>query len=186
MLNAIIVHGYHGSPKRDWIEWLSGELRERGLRVSAKQYPAPNKPKLSKWLGLLEKEVNSAKGDVILIGHSLGGAAVLRFLERYKGDKIKAVVLVAAAYEFRKHAHLHEFTLEPFDWFAINNTCKKFIVLHSTDDDVVPYGRAKRLAEKLNAQSIITRCCYHFNRKIEPKVLEAIEKAISTLHAKLR
>lgn len=119
MLTAIIVHGYHGSPKRDWIDWIGRQLRERSLQISARHYPSPNKPKLEKWLELLQKEVNNAEGDVILIGHSLGGTTVLRFLERYKGDKIKAAVLVAAAYEFRKHEHLHEFTLEPFNWFAI-------------------------------------------------------------------
>jgi len=105
--NCIIIHGSNPRDlqrmkeenlppqnKRHWISWLKKKLEERGFEVFTPLMPRNWDPKYKDWKKEFEKV--SIDENTILIGHSVGGA----FVTRWVGDtktKIKKLILVAPA-----------------------------------------------------------------------------------------
>jgi predicted alpha/beta hydrolase family esterase len=101
-MNCIIVHGSNSSEKdsaeglpeneRHWKPWLKRELEKRGIQVSNELYPQDWNPDYDEWKKIFEK--NRIGEDTILVGHSAGGAFLVRWLDETK-RKIKKLVLVS-------------------------------------------------------------------------------------------
>ena len=94
------------------------------------------------------KELASLEGPVALVGHSVGGTVLLRFLTEEKVEKpIAGIFLVAVPY----------WTAE--DWFDENKLRRNltspshktppFFFYHSRDDPVVPFAHLAMYAAKL-------------------------------------
>ena len=78
---VVIIHGYQGEPMRGFRPWLKVELEARGFSVSVPAMPSPDEPRVEDWVAAIAKEVGDAGKDCVLVGHSLGCAAILRYLE---------------------------------------------------------------------------------------------------------
>ena len=99
---AIIVHGIgeHGNKweGRDnsmhWIPWLKEELERRMVVSVAPQMPHPWAPLYEEWK--VEFEKNEVNEESLLVGHSAGGAFLVRWLTE-TGRKIKKLILMAPA-----------------------------------------------------------------------------------------
>ena len=62
-----------------------------------------------------EKELRGNFENVIFIGHSLGGLAILRAIEAHKTDeKVSKVIMVGTPIKFCGRSEIHEF-LPPLD-----------------------------------------------------------------------
>lgn len=98
--NIIILHGCPPSedkvpPKsQKWMNWLEEKLIEHGFNAIAPDMPKPWMPKYNEWKKEFEK-YNVTK-DTLLVGHSCGGAFLVRWLLETK-IKIKKLILVAPA-----------------------------------------------------------------------------------------
>ncbi len=80
-LKIILIHGNGGgTPHDNWFPYAKKEFEKLGLCVVAEQFPDNNLARQSYWLPFL-KEKLKADGNTILIGHSSGGVAALRFAE---------------------------------------------------------------------------------------------------------
>ncbi len=101
-MNCIIVHGSNSSEKhaneglpeneRHWKPWLKKELEKRNIKVSNELYPTNWKPSYEEWKKVFER--NKIDENTILIGHSSGGAFLVRWLSEAK-KKIKKLILVS-------------------------------------------------------------------------------------------
>jgi predicted alpha/beta hydrolase family esterase len=81
--DVIIVHGAYGHPFENWFNWMKTELESLGIECFVPQLPTPNGQKLKNWLQLFNSTVSPmVTHDTILIGHSLGAAFLLRWLEQ--------------------------------------------------------------------------------------------------------
>lgn len=74
---AVIVHGYKGSTNDAWKPWLAHELKKRGYMVRIPRMPDPGNPQVRTWTKAVSQAVEDHSGPLILIGHSLGGNAIL-------------------------------------------------------------------------------------------------------------
>jgi len=102
--NVIIVHGSNqkekeklkgGSPpqnKRNWLPWIKKKLGKKGIKCETPLMPASWAPKYKDW----KKELEKLKigENSVLIGHSAGGAFLVRWLGETK-KKIKKLILVS-------------------------------------------------------------------------------------------
>ncbi len=112
MKRAIIVHGWGGSPDGNWFQWLKKELEARNVFVEVPTMPNTDAPEIEYWVSHLAKLVD-AEDENILIGHSMGVQAVLRYIEKSPADiKIKGAVLVAGFVTSLSE----EITKNPQDW----------------------------------------------------------------------
>ncbi len=84
-LNVILIHGKDTNPSQKWYPWLISEMKNRGIKCLAPELPKPSDPVLSEWINEIDK-LNPDK-DSILIGHSRGGVAILRWLQKQPQDK---------------------------------------------------------------------------------------------------
>ncbi len=157
-----IIHGWEGSPERDWMPWLKNELENRGFKVIVPKLPDSKHPKMDKWLGCLKNTIIPDK-ECYLVGHSLGCMTILRYLESLKeGQKIKGAVLVAGFASDLGYDEIKSFFRKPIEWKKIKSHCKNFIAIHSDDDPYVSMHYGDIFKEKLNATVTVQHSLKHF------------------------
>lgn len=141
MINVIIVHGlsskeeYYNeenqSPSNShWFPWLQKQLSLRGILTQTPEMPRPYDPIYSEWAKVFEQfEVNEGTS---LIGYSMGGGFILRWLSEHPDIHVDKVVLVAPWIDTEKRL-----TSGFFD-FALNSKlklqCKKMTIIYSDND----------------------------------------------------
>lgn len=80
-LRAVVAHCWQGSPTAGWYPSLARELGDSfGINVSVPAMPDSDDPDPGAWQVALEHAIGSDPGPLVLVGHSLGALAVLRWL----------------------------------------------------------------------------------------------------------
>lgn len=169
MINVFILHGTAGHPKENWFPWLKKEL-EKLLPLECKviipQFPTPENQTLENWFKVFDIHKKEFTSDTILVGHSLGGAFLLRVLEK-SNIKIKACFIVSAPIgilPIKNYETDKPFIGHKFNWSKIRNNCKRFFVFHSDNDPYVSLGNGKKLSKNLGTKLIFIPDCGHFNK----------------------
>lgn len=92
MKRVLIIHGWESHSKDHWYQKEKVILESRGMQVLIPDMPGKSFPIEEDWVRVIE-EFNPGPEDV-LIGHSLGAPAILRFLENAK-QKVGKIFLIA-------------------------------------------------------------------------------------------
>lgn len=137
-----------GQGSSEFVRYLKRELGS-GFSVLAPKLPRPQAPDYGPWKAKLAAILSGMKGDVILIGHSLGGSVLLKYLSEEKVKiRIPALFLAATPFWGEKGWEYDMFRLQ--DGFAKKLPAIPFIFLyHSRKDEVVEFRHLKRYADKL-------------------------------------
>jgi hypothetical protein len=153
---AFIVHGFEGAPNGGWRPWLMDELSNAGVYACALSMPNPANPVRAEWVAEVARHIERNAGDqLFLVGHSLGVATILRFLESAPSPLIlDGVVLVSGPCAKTGNGKIDAFVEAPFAFEKIRSHARAFTVIHGDDDDVVPFRDAGTLSEKLGAELI--------------------------------
>lgn len=158
----------------DWKDSLAADLGDE-YEVLVPSMPNKTNAKYREWKIWFERIVPLLKNDVILVGHSLGGIFLAKYLSlETLPKKIKAVILVAAPFgnEFKD---LGSFDL-PKSLSKFNNQANKIILIQSEDDLVVPASQAKMYNKKLsNSEVIMFKKNGHFNQEHFPELLALVK-----------
>jgi len=165
MARAFIFHGTAGYPEENWFPWLKAELEQRGCETIVPQFPTPENQSLEKWFAVADEYRRETEGAPILIGHSLGGAFLLRLLER--GTRAKAAFLIGTPIGVgvvKNQRTDDDFTGKLFDWKKIRESCPLFFVIQSDNDPYVPIENGRELAKNLGVEMIFIPNCGHFNK----------------------
>jgi predicted alpha/beta hydrolase family esterase len=178
-MKAFIFHCWGGDSRGCWRGYLADELRSRGIEVVAPDFPDPDAPELSKWLAEVRGKVPKFSEDWVLVSHSLGGPTILRLLESFKrGEKVRAVVMVAAFGKDLGIPEISSFVSSDFNWDKIKRGADNFIVINSDNDPFIELSEGRRLAKLLGAQLIIEKGAGHINEGSGftkyPRVLETV------------
>jgi len=161
--NVIIVHGSNqkereklkgGSPpqnERNWLPWIKKELEKKGIKCEIPLMPESWAPKYKDW----KKELEKLKIDEnsVLIGHSAGGAFLVRWLGETKKE-IRKLILVSPG----KAAGWHMSYIDDLYGNKTYENLQKFvdeeIILFTAKDDYKhhitnAYNYAKELPAKV-------------------------------------
>ena len=145
---VIIMHGNgDSSPQDNWIPYVKAELEKLGCRVLAPQFPDAPLCRAQYWLPFLKNMVQ-ADQNVILIGHSTGAIAAMRFAET---NKIRGSVLVGSyvsdlGMETEK---LSGYFDTPWNWQSMKDNQQWAIQFASTDDKWIPIAEARDLHKNM-------------------------------------
>ncbi len=180
-MKVVLIHGKDAGPKSKWYPWFGEEVKKMGYEFLAPTLPKPADPIMEEWLA----EIDKVKPDenTILIGHSRGGVAILRWLEKAAREKkVKKVILIAAnSGRLKDKAILSEsnygfYTDEGYDFKKIKSHCNDFVILHSRDDSWVPFSAGEMNADGLSAKFLQFNDRGHFGKGINeiPELLEEI------------
>lgn len=181
-MKVVLIHGKDASPADKWYPWFINELKSRGIEVVAPVLPNADDPVMDEWLAELDKTAPNA--ETVLVGHSRGGVAVLRWLENQPEDfRVKKVILVATNSGDVADRHIptktnHGFYTEGgYDFEEIKTHCDDFIVMHSTDDKTVPFSNGEKTASGLGATFLKFDDKGHFGR-LMPEFPELVDEIV--------
>jgi len=184
MPKVFLVHGWEGNPNNSFFPWLRSELESRDYEVESLSMPDPDNPRMEAWIPHLEQAVGTPSKDVVIVGHSMGGATTLRFLERLpEGIKIDKAVLVAPAVDIinnltDEEAEFISPWLKPFDDAKIARSADKIIGIFSDNDQFIPLSSADYAKEHFSAEIVIDHEMSHYDDDTgiteAPSVLQAI------------
>ena len=148
-LKVIFIPGNGGGTVEDnWFPWLKRALEKLGLKVIAQNFPDSDLARASYWLPFLKKL--GADKNTILIGHSSGAIAAMRYAQNHK---LFGSVLVGANYTDLGDTKekLSGYYDSPWNWSAIKRNQKFIIQFHSTDDPYIPVSEARYVHQHLNS-----------------------------------
>ena len=182
-MKVILMHGKDTSPQGKWYPWFREQVEDLGYEFLAPTLPKPSDPVLSEWMAELDKLTPGS--ETMLIGHSRGGVAVLRWLEQAPTEiKVYKVVLIATnsgllVDRFILNESNHGFyTEQGYNFTVIKKHCDDFTVLHSRDDKWVPFAHGEKNASGLDANFLAFDGYGHFGKGIDeiPELLELIRR----------
>jgi predicted alpha/beta hydrolase family esterase len=148
----IILPGNGGTDinKHHWYAWLRNELVDRGFNVIAENMPDPDIARKSIWLPHIKNEFK-ADQNTILIGHSSGGVAALRYLEENKllGAIVLGVNHTDLGYEEEKQSGYYD---SPWQWEKIKTNAQWIVQLCSQDDPYIPIEEPRFIHQMLASE----------------------------------
>ncbi len=188
---VIFIPGWHNggidmlSPKHQmWFGWLAEKLSKVNVPVLAPNYPDAYLCRANSWLPFL-KQIGADK-HTILVGHSTGAIASMRFAEE---NQILGSVLVGSYYTDLGDADeaASGYFDHPWEWEKIKANQEWIIQFHSTDDPWIPTSEASVVHEKLDTEYQQFHDKGHFGVDrpyIEfPELLAALTQKIPAIHS---
>jgi uncharacterized protein len=159
-----VIHGWEGSPEGNWFPWLKKELEIIGVVAECLAMPDSYHPVMSAWVKNIASVIGESDEDAYLVGHSLGGIALLRYLESLpENRKIGGAVLVAGFPESIGIKELDTFFEVPLDYEKVRGSARAFVAIHSSNDPYVPMKNGELLRDKLGAELVVVENAGHLN-----------------------
>ena len=116
--------------------------------------PNEESPDDDAWIAQIAKELTSLDGKVILVGHSAGGAVLLKYLLKENVSKpIAGIFLISIPYWGPEDEQGDEYTLHEGFAAQLPNGVPIFLY-HSRDDEWVPFEHLALYAKKLSQATI--------------------------------
>jgi len=176
---AILIHGNGGCTAGDiWLPWVERELSALGLEVINQTFPDHIRARASAWLPHLESL--GADERTILIGHSSGAVAAMRYAETYRlaGSILVGVCHTDLGDAFERASGYYA---EPWRWQRIRDHQPWIAIYSSTDDPLIPIAEPRFVAAQL-------RCSYfefddrgHFtDRRQFPELVNLVRRKLTS------
>ena len=147
MTKVIFVHGNGGCTAGDgWYPRLENECAALGLDVVNQTFPDNVKARARFWLPHLE--ALGADQNTILIGHSSGAVAAMRYAETHR---LLGSILVSVCHTDLGAPGEAEsgYYSAPWQWDRIRDNQQWIAIYQSTDDPHIPISEARFVAKQL-------------------------------------
>lgn len=155
-----------------WKENLAEGLG-KNFDVILLKMPNPMNAKYNEWKIMLERLFPFLSGSPILLGHSLGGIFLAKYLSENKfPKKILATFLVAAPY------HRGDFILSK-NLNKLRKQGGKIFLYHSKDDSIVPFSDSEKYKRFIpEAETVIFKNWRHFDQTEFPEIIRRIKSIL--------
>lgn len=165
--------------KKDWKDNLQNKLGDY-FEVIQPRMPNGNNAQYAEWKIWFERLAQFLNDKIILVGHSLGGIFLAKYLsENHFSKEIKATFLVAAPFDVTDmNETLGNFKLPP-SLEKFEKQGGQIYLVNSKDDKVVPFSNCQSYQKALtDSQAMIFENRQHFNQEDFPEIIAEI-KALS-------
>lgn len=183
-LKIILLHGNGGSTVEDnWFPYAKLELEKLGLNVISKTFPDNKLARSEYWLPFLKDELK-ADENTILVGHSSGAVATLRFAET---NKIYGSVIIGATYTDlgEESERVSGYFDKPWNWESIKNNQNWIIQFASIDDPYIPITEPRYIHDKLKTEyhEFTNKGHFGWDTKLKefPELVDAIKEKVAKL-----
>ena len=166
----LVLHGWNSNSQEMWFPSAEAEFASKGYEVTVPDMPGNYFPKYEEWIKTVEDFAPDEESA--LIGHSLGGVTILRYLEKAV-KPVGQVVLVATPIECMNFEQIQTFLDKPFHWEKIKENAEKITLIYESDDPLVPLEHGERLKEKIGGELIVVPGGVHLT-KMDMGMLEKI------------
>jgi len=139
-------HGDEGSSRL--ISYLKKNLSHY-FDIIAPIMPHPDEPDYESWKTTLHEILKIMDNNMIIVGHSLGGSVLLKYLSEEKFTKtIRALFLIAVPFWGLKDWEVNEFMLRN-NFVGQLPAIEEIFIYHSQDDEVVLSSHAEKYADEI-------------------------------------
>jgi len=177
VLKAILIHGNGGCTAGDiWLPWVERELAALGLDVVNHTFPDNIKARASVWLPHLEQL--GADEHTILIGHSSGAVAAMRYAETHRllGSILVGVCHTDLGDSFEAASGYYA---APWLWQRIRDNQQWVAIFNSTDDPHIPVAEARFVAAQLKASYFESTDRGHFTDSRQfPELVDVVKRKL--------
>lgn len=174
----IIPGNQNASLSQEWYPWVKTELEKLGIKTIAKNMPNADLARRQFWIPFIEQQLEGNEKSIV-IGHSSGAVAALRYLEDHK---LEGVVLIGACYtdlgdEHEKKSGYYD---DEWQWDKIKQNAKWIVQFASQDDPYIPISEARFVHEKTDAEYHEYNDRGHFWGGVRefPEIIEAIKRKL--------
>jgi uncharacterized protein len=178
LAKVVLIHGNGGGkPTDNWFPYLKTELEKKGIEVLAPQFPDSDLARASYWLPFLKNELK-ADENTIIVGHSSGAIAAMRYAEKNRllGSVLVGTYHTHLGYDKEKQSGYFD---TPWDWKAIAQHQQWIIQFASSNDPWIPIDEARHVHDKLHTEYYEYTDQGHFGGDYEklafPELLEALQ-----------
>lgn len=175
----VVMPRWSGTPSSDWYPWLRTALAGWGGALDVLALPEKDAPTIEGCVGAIEDAVADATlGATLLVGHSVGCQAMVRYLaKRPAGVEAAGLLAVAGWWAVdRPWASIVPWVETPVDSERARAAAGRTVVLLSDDDpftaDHEENGQAWQV--RMGAEVRLVPGAKHFNGAVEPAVLDAL------------
>ena len=147
-MKVVLIHGNGGqSVEKLWFPYIQSELTKQGIEVIARTFPDNELAREEYWIPFLKDELKADK-ETILVGHSSGAVAALRFAETTPilGSVLIGVYYTDLGIESEKQAGYFN---RPWNWDAIRQNQQWTVIFASTDDPWIPIEQPRFIQQQL-------------------------------------
>lgn len=158
----------------NWYASVRDDLRNKGYEVFAQDMPDAMMARAIVWLPYMADVIDEDE-NVILIGHSSGAVAVLRYLETHR-----AIAAIVSGVNYTDLGFVEEklagYYSDPWQWDKIKNNTDWIVQFASTDDPYIPIKESHFIHDQLNTEYYEFSNRGHFESKTFKEITSVIEK----------
>ncbi len=163
-----------------WSDKFLDESLGKAVQIIRPRMPLKDNAEYEDWKIHFERYFNQLTDNIILIGESLGGIFLAKYLSENEFlKKILSTYLVAPPFDDTLEGEdlVGGFELQP-DLSMIEGNCRDLTLLFSKNDDCVPVSHAEKYRAKLRNSNIVIyeNKNGHFNVPEFPEIVEMIKK----------
>lgn len=149
---VLFIHSAGPQGKEQGSSKLSGYLQNKlgnDYHLVFPEMPDPENPKYIHWKDKLSEELNRLDGELVLIGHSLGGSTLFKYLsEESCRLTISGLFIIASPYwGLDDDWQLKDFILKDNFEQKLHEISSLFLY-HSLEEEIVPFSHHIAYAEK--------------------------------------
>lgn len=152
------------------------------IEVIAPEMPKPENPNAADWIDTLDAAIHRIDDKVLLVGHSLGGSIIFKYLsERKCENRICGIISLAAPFWGLADWQSKEFTVKNCLEETISSNIP-ILLYHDFADEIVPYHHINAYSAALpQAEAIgVTNQGHLFDNDF-PELIEMI-RSLYTQH----
>lgn len=159
-----------------WYGWVYDKLKEKFPSIEVKMHNMPD-PEVARekiWIPFMRDEMKIGEGTVI-IGHSSGAVAAIRYSEQYK---VKGIILVGAYTTDggEENERLSGYFNRPWKWQEAKKNTDWIIQFGSEDDPFLDWTEQKEVAEQLNTEFHKYTDRGHFQSNVFPEIIKVLKE----------
>lgn len=182
----IIIPGNGGSNVEadHWYAWARDEFKKLGFEIIAENMPDPVIAHKNIWLPHI-KNVLKVDENTIIIGHSSGGVAALRYLEHEKllGAIVIGVNHTDLGYEEEKESGYYN---DPWQWEKIKHNAQWIVQFSSLDDPYISIEEPRFINKELHSEYHEFVDKGHFGSPLQemktfPELIEVVQKKLKSV-----
>ena len=161
----------------NWYGWLHKKLNQiYGVSCDLQNMPDPITAKERIWIPFMHDNMNCDESTIV-IGHSSGAEAAMRYAEQYK---VRGIILVSACVTDLGDENEREsgYYNRPWDRAKIKTNTEFIVQFGSTDDPFIPWTEQQQVADGLQSELKKFDDKGHFMNSSFPDLLNLVKEKI--------
>ncbi len=163
-MTILILHAIGGHAGDHWEQWLHDELVKKGHTVIMPELPNSDHPDRQTWLKTVQNELEGVNlSELIIVGHSLGVATALDYMEHVVSPVSGFASVSGFAYDYGAELNGYFMREKSIDFKKVLKNAGRCFVFYSDNDPYVTQEALSNLAEELNVQPEVIPSGGHLN-----------------------